>query len=304
MPFGGVQVIMVGDLLQLAPVADSEERTILKRLGYGGLYFFDSAVLKGNTHTRTFVLDRIHRQHDRHFVEILNAIRIGKAPRDLLDRLSGRVIPLSAARDNPFVVTPLRRSAEDINTRRLNMLRGPDAVYHGVVTGEYPEGELPAPRVLRLKAGAQVMFVKNHPNRLWTNGTLGIVIECQSERVVVQTVPDRVPREVQPVEWDRYTYQFDPATRAVARRIAGVYSQLPLALGWATTIHKAQGATLDRVHVDLGRGAFAPGQTYVALSRSRSEAGLTLERPVRRSDILIDQRIVEFLDAHARRFAA
>lgn len=160
------------------------------------------------------------------------------------------------------------------------------------------------PRELRLSPGARVMWVRNDPDGRWVNGSLGVVRACRPDGVLVEPLQGGATFTVHAVEWKKCTYAFDRDAHVVKKRVIGRYTQLPLRLGWATTIHKAQGLTLERVHVDLGKGAFAPGQTYVALSRSKTEGGLTLERPVRASDLMVDPRVLGFLDRETHDAAA
>jgi ATP-dependent DNA helicase PIF1 len=163
------------------------------------------------------------------------------------------------------------------------------------VEGAFGANELPAPLTLRLRPGARVIWTKNDPSGQWVNGSLGTVRACLHDRVIVEPFDGRGDCTVVPVTWEKCSFAFDRQQRAVTRCVVGRYRQLPLSLGWAATVHRSQGLTLDRVHVDLGSGAFAPGQTYVALSRSRSEQGLTLARPIRPSDLIVDLRVIKFL---------
>jgi ATP-dependent DNA helicase PIF1 len=303
-PFGGVQVLLFGDPLQLPPVVERKDGPILVGLGYRGPHFFDAAVTRGEQ-LETFVLDRVHRQRDQRFIDVLNAFRRGAVGHDLMRRLNRRVIRRSpVVTAGGLTLTTHCWRAGVVNEQHLNDLPTPEASYRGTVQGVFPDSQLPVPKRVRLKVGARVMFVKNDREGRWVNGTIGTVLECGGAHVLVEAVQDRRICEVRRVEWERHAHVYDARTRKIERRVTGRYVQLPLSLGWAATVHKAQGLTLERVHVDLGRGAFAAGQAYVAISRSRTEQGLSLERPVRPADVIVDPRVVEFLDSRARRCAA
>jgi hypothetical protein len=296
-PFGGVSVIAFGDLLQLAPVVGRSERNPFARLGYASPHFFDSKALRA-AGIQMRSLHRVHRQSDSDFVSVLYGVRNGDLPPHLLERLNRRVFPANVATDaGALILTSRRHVADELNAMRLAELRAAEWVYTGSIYGRYSRFDLPAPLELRMRAGARVMFVKNDPDRRWVNGSLGTVLECSRDHIVVER-ENGEHCNVGPVEWEHCTHQFDSRTGQVRRRVIGRFVQFPLVLGWAATTHKSQGLTLDRVHVNYGSGAFASGQLYVALSRCRSEQGLTLERPVRRSDLIVDDHAMKFLRTH------
>lgn len=303
-PYGGVQMVFVGDLLQLPPVVDRKDRPLLRRMGYAGPHFFEAHVMNA-VPVATFALDRVHRQRARSFVAILNAIRVGHITPELLSRLNRRVFPRSVVEGKGALILTTRRLQADVaNEQRLNALQAPETTYVGKVQGDFPTRQLPAPMQLRLRPGAHVMIVRNDRDGRWVNGTIGVVVQCRPAAVMVDRLDGRPPCTVEPVGWERCAYRYDARTHRVERPVIGRYVQLPLVLGWAATAHKAQGLSLDRVHVDLGRGAFAAGQTYVALSRARTEQGLTLERPVRPADLIVDRRAIAFLQRQVDRRAA
>lgn len=303
LPFGGVQLLMFGDLFQLPPVITREEGDMFRRHGYSGPHVFDAKSF-GDAGLQMMELDQVHRQRDGTFVEILNAVRMGTINPHLLNRLNRRVLRgASLQGEASLTVATHRLQVETLNHQRLHELYSPLVTYRGACEGAFPAHDLPVPVDLHLRPGARVMFVKNDTEgSRWVNGSLGHVLECRSDHVLVEREQGDAPCAVYPVSWDRHVYGVNSAG-AVERRLVGRYVQFPLVLGWAATIHKCQGITLERAHVDLGRGAFAPGQAYVALSRCRTEQGLTLERAVRTSDLQIDSRVVEFLRSHNGRAA-
>jgi ATP-dependent exoDNAse (exonuclease V) alpha subunit len=303
-PFGGMRVIFFGDPYQLPPVAKKDERRVLKSLGYPGSFFFDSRVIR-EAPVESFSLDRVHRQRNRRFIEMLNAVRVGDVTSDLIRNINTRVFPDAVAqRVGSLVVTTRKWLAEVRNRQLLESLPTPEAVYRGRTEGSFPLGQLPVPKDLSLKPGARVLFIRNDPAFRWVNGTVGTILRCGSGHVVVDRDGGLGPCQVFPVEWKRYKHQIDQRSGIVCRRVIGRYFQLPLILGWAATIHRVQGLTVDRCHVDLRGGAFAPGQTYVALSRCRTLQGLTLEQAVRNRDIIINPRVVRFLAPFTGRTAA
>ena len=294
-PFGGLPLIAFGDLLQLAPVVTREEAPFFARLGYDGPHFFDARSVQEIGVAR-WDLARVHRQKDRAFVRILHGLRSGDISEDDFQRLNRRVFRAAVAEGaGSLILTTHRLRAESINARRLVELAAPERVYRGVVTGRFNSRDLPVPPVLRLRPGARVMWIKNDPDGRWVNGSLGTVRACLNDSVVVDRSDGRGTCVVERVEWERTAYSFDKEAHAVGAHVVGRYQQMPLVLAWAATVHKSQGLSLDRAHVDLGGGAFAPGQAYVALSRCTTEQGLTLARPVRRSDLIVDHRALEFL---------
>lgn len=295
LPFGGVQLIVCGDLLQLPPVVTREEAALFYRYGYFGPHMFDANVTS-TAGLNVIELDRVHRQSDSSYVRILNAVRAGDSSPPTLARLNRRVLRGAVVNGQASLTVAIHRlQVETLNQQRLHELRAPLVTYRGLRERAFPAHDLPAPLELHLCPGARVMFVKNDTEGgRWVNGSLGHVLECRRDHVLVARNDNDTPCAVYPVTWDRHVYGVSRSGE-VERRLVGRYLQIPLVLGWAATVHRCQGITLDRAHVDLGRGAFAPGQAYVALSRCRTEAGLTLERPVHPSDLSVDPRVVEYL---------
>jgi ATP-dependent DNA helicase PIF1 len=295
-PFGGVQMLMFGDLLQLPPVVGKTEVEAFSKLAYHSPYLFE-AVSFSRMSPASLVLDRVHRQADIDFVSVLHAVRRGYAAPHVLARLNKRVLRApSLTGHTSLALTARRFDAEIINSQRLNALGGTLVTYRGRREGRYPTADLPVPHELHLAVGARVMLVRNDPDKRWVNGTLARVVACKPGWVDVVCADSGNVMTVEPVTWENHAYAVDETTGEIGRRTVGRYTQVPVTLAWAATVHKSQGLTLDRVHVDLGRtGAFAPGQTYVALSRCRSEQGLTLERALRATDLSVDAGVIKFL---------
>ena len=292
---------MVGDLLQLPPVVEKKEEAVLGGLGYKGSYFFDSHVARHACRPATFVLERIHRQRDPGFARLLNGVRLGNVDTQTLRHLNTRVFPESMIlEEGGLVLTTRVWRAEMRNEQHLQSLPGPEHVYQGQVRGKFSRAKLPVPAELRLRVGARVMFRKNHPDQKWQNGTLGTLLECGRDHLVVDRGGDGGPCRVERATWETQAYSVDPGSGTLARTVIGTYRQFPVMLGWAVTIHRSQGLSLDRVHVDLTGGVFSTGQAYVALSRARTLQGLTLERPIRRGDIMVDARVVDFMAATSK----
>lgn len=290
LPFGGRRVALFGDPLQLEPVmgSDAEQRLIEEH--YGSPFFFDSRVAQ-TVGISAFVLRKVHRQsEDSVLLAALDDVRRGRLV-EVLDVFNSRVLARGAHPDGAVVLTSTRAAAEQINLRYLANLPGPEKVYEGFIQGRFEPRDLPADLRLVLRVGAQVMFTKN--GEQWVNGTVGRVVGLHADQIIVE-VPDRGNLVVAPEVWERMEYHWDPRERKIAANVIGTYTQFPLRHAWALTIHKAQGLTFDRVVVDLGRGAFAHGQAYVALSRCRTLAGLHLVRPLRAQDSLIHDAVLQF----------
>ena len=295
--FGGVQVCLVGDLFQLPPIISPAERETFQQL-YPGPYFFQSHSWQPEQFT-TIAFDEVFRQRDPAFVALLNHIREGGRTPDLLAALNQRVGVVAEA-EGVVTLTTTNARATQINETRMAALPQPGRVYAGVAEGNFAASgqNLPAPDQLLLKPGAQVMFTRNDvPARRWVNGTLGVVRHLEADAVIVEVMRGDRQRlyEVEREMWKAVKYRLDEESGEIREEETGHYTQFPLTPAWAVTIHKSQGKTLDRVLIDLDRGAFAPGQLYVALSRCRTLENMTLTRPVNLSDIRVDPRVVGFL---------
>ncbi len=293
-PFGGAQVVMIGDLYQIPPVVTPEERGKFAGL-YESPYFFSAGAFKGLP-VEFVELERVFRQKDDAFIALLNSVRNGTVTEQTIDAFNTRVDPAFAPEAEAFCIclTTTNAAADGVNAVRLAKLKGSLKRFTGEILGDFDEKYLPVPMVLELKKGAQVMMAKNDPEGRWVNGTVAQVHGFGGGSVLVEW-EEGGRAEVEPVKWDNYDFEFNPSTKRVEAESVGSYTQYPMKLAWAVTIHKAQGKTFDRVLVDFGRGTFAGGQAYVALSRCTTLGGLHLKRPLRKSDVRLDWRIVKFL---------
>ncbi len=292
-PFGGVQLVFVGDMFQLPPVVTDDEAQIYDQL-YASSYFFGSRVYQ-QINFHTVELKTIFRQSERRFIDLLNAIRIGNISPEILQAINERVQPNQA--DGRYVVLcPTNKAVERINSIKLNGINKPAFAYQALTEGDFPVGErsLPAEPKLILKEGARVLFVKNDPAKQWVNGTLGTVASVSESGIMVKIDGKKSVVSVTPADWENIRYQFNDRTGNLEAVTVGKYRQYPLKLAWAITIHKSQGMSFNNVCLDLTHSPFAPGQTYVALSRCRTLDGLILTRRVYPNDIFIDERIVSF----------
>lgn len=316
-PFGGVQIVMFGDPYQLAPVPPRGDELRYITDHYRSFWFFDAKVWAGaiddsglidvgrygaDLHIRELV--DIHRQADPAFKAMLNAVRYGRVTADIAQMLNdtgARTPPDPADGEHPIITLATRNDiVRNINRRHLNELVGAEQTANAEISGDFGRGDAsyPADVELALKVGAQVMFLRNDvssygdPPR-WVNGTIGTVTRIAGGTVRVEV--DGEIHEVEPAVWERFRYAYDPNSKSLTRDIVAEFTQFPLRLAWAVTIHKSQGKTYDRAVIDLGSGAFAPGQTYVALSRLTSLDGLYLSRPLRPSDIRVDPDVRRFM---------
>lgn len=280
-PFGGVQLLMIGDLQQLAPVVKEAEWEILKPY-YDSAFFFSSRALQ-QTEFVSIELKKIYRQQDQAFIRLLNRVRDNHLDADTLKELNRRYVPgfSSSDSDGYITLTTHNFQAQEINVLKLNALKGKARIFKAVVSGEFPEISYPTEAELSLKVGAQVMFVKNDisPLKLYYNGKIGAVTKMTEDLVYVKCPGDDSPIAVGAAEWQNCCYALDDATKAIKETIIGTFTQHPLKLAWAITIHKSQGLTFEKAIIDA-RAAFAHGQVYVALSRCTSLEGLVLSSPL------------------------
>lgn len=295
-PFGGVQMAFFGDLYQLPPVVTGTERKALATV-YETPYFYSARALQG-VDLELVELEKVYRQADPVFLEILGAIRNGTVTEEHLEILNRRcqLDFEPGPRDLYVQLTTTNGLAQAVNRAQLDRLHGKLYTFEGVLQGEFGHDHAPAPLHLTLKPGAQVMLVNNDPEGRWVNGTVGRVVEVlddQPEPAVVVEVEGGGVAEVLPYTWELFSFYVEDGE--LRSRVVGRYTQLPITLAWAVTIHKSQGKTFDRVVIDVGRGAFAPGQVYVALSRCRTLEGIVLRRPIQRKHVWVDYRIVKFL---------
>ncbi len=293
-PFGGVQMILIGDLYQLPPVVSYTERHIFKER-YPSEYFFDAPVFH-ETNLALIELERIYRQRDDRFIKILNGIRNNSIAADDLAHLNTRVDPhFTPARDEFYVyLATLNKKVDEINAAHLTRLPGRVRVYEGAAAGSFEERSIPADTRLELKQGAQVMLLNNDSEQRWVNGTIGEITHLHDDMIEVK-LADGDTVDVEPYTWDLFRYTLNEKTKAIETDRVGQFTQLPVRLAWAVTIHKSQGKTFDRAVIDLSSGTFATGQAYVALSRLRSLEGMVLKAPLQKNHVLVDWRIIKFL---------
>jgi ATP-dependent DNA helicase PIF1 len=287
-PFGGVRLVLFGDLHQLPPIVQEAEVAAHLETTHGGPFFFSIGALREGLGTHLLELSHVFRQSDEALIDVLNRIREGDVDEDHLELLNTRVSPIrTLAEGDPYVIlTPTNAAAHRINMAYLDAISALPVTYSASVTGEYSQSAHPTDETLVLKAGAKVMLLRNDAERRWVNGTIARISRLDEKRVWIDL--DGKETEVEPVTWEARRYAYDQGAQKIVETVAGTFKQYPLRLAWALTIHKSQGLTLDRVYIDLGRGTFAHGQAYVALSRCRTLEGLVLARPLRPRDILFD----------------
>ena len=298
LPFGGVQLLMIGDLAQLTPVVTPEDEQILRSY-YDTPYFFGSKALQQTDYV-TIQLEHVYRQQDDVFIDILNQVRKGKPSKEAIDRLNQRAQaqgdkhPKEEA--GAIRLTTHNNLANFYNESELQKLEGQPFQFKAEISGTFPEYSFPTAEILVLKVGAQVMFVKNDPStdHRYYNGKIGQVVHVDDHSVEVLCEGDSEPIEVEPQEWENARYTLNEKTQEIETTIQGIFRQLPLRLAWAITIHKSQGLTFDRAIIDANQ-SFAPGQVYVALSRCRSLDGLSLAAPLQRRSIINDARVDSYI---------
>jgi ATP-dependent DNA helicase PIF1 len=298
LPFGGVQVVFFGDLFQLPPVVASDFEQEIFSTSYDSAFFFSAQVFQRGFEIEMLELRKVYRQDNRHFLRLLDGIRLNHADQDELDELNERFEPNFEPEDFYITLSARNATSDRINQRELGKIDLPERKYLATVTGEFNPTQYPAEAALSLKIDAQVMLLKNDPDRRYVNGTIGKIVALGNEFIKIQIEEksgDLKEIDIAPVTWEIIRYKNDPTqTEDIQTEVVGTFTQFPLRLAWAVTIHKAQGKTFDRVIIDLGGGAFEHGQTYVALSRCRTLEGIVLRQRIRPQDILTDMRILDF----------
>ncbi len=293
-PFGGVQLLMIGDLQQLTPVVTNEEAAMLEAY-YDTPYFFGSKALRQISYV-TIELNKVYRQQNAEFLTLLNHIRVGNPSADDLAKLNERYQPefRPTAEQHYIRLTTHNATADRYNDNELARLDKPEFKYNANVDGNFPEYSYPTDKQLTLRKGAQVMFIKNDPKGEYYNGKIGVVTSLDAKKIYVRCPDDGNVIEVTPQVWENAKYVVNPTTNEIETEIQGTFSQFPLRLAWAITIHKSQGLTFEHAIIDAGR-SFAPGQVYVALSRCRTLEGLVLASKLSQHAIINDVRVESYI---------
>ncbi len=305
-PFGGIQMIFIGDLYQLPPVVASTEKDAFNCL-YQTPYFYSAKVFE-SLDMELVELEKIYRQHDEEFISILNAIRNNTITGDQLELLNQRCLPEFEPPPDSFYVhlTTTNKLADEINARQLARLTSPACVFTAKIKGEFGEEYIPTAVDLKVKAGAQIMMVNNDPDGRWVNGSIGkivnIIEDRKNDHLIVVELSDGTVAEVKPYTWEIFNLFVEDGK--LKSEVVGRFTQYPLMLAWAVTIHKSQGKTFHKVIIDIGRGTFAHGQTYVALSRCTTLDGIVLKKPILKKHIWTDYKVVKFLTKYQYHKAA
>lgn len=292
LPFGGKQVILIGDVFQLAPVVNNFNRE-LSADSYESPYFFSARCYKAAT-PKIVELTKIYRQQQQDFIYLLNRIRMGHAGKNEINELNKRYSPDDITGEEfAICLTSVNALADKVNQERLRNLNEISFQFRGKSQGIFYDKNFPVEMVLELKKGTQVMMAKNDMAGKWVNGSIGKVLAISDKEIRVEFANGQV-HAVDPVTWENRTYKWDQETKSILSENIGSYTQYPIKLAWAVTIHKSQGLTFDKVIIDIGRGAFAHGQLYVALSRCTTWEGIVLKSPVQASDVIVDEIVERF----------
>ena len=290
-PFGGVQVIVFGDLFQLPPVINMDESSLLERIYPNGQFFFHSNIFQ-DAQFKTLELQSIYRQTDDHFIYLLNAVRDGSITNSQIDNLNDSLVDNFEMDEGKIILTTTNARASGINQNYLKQLSSEEFSYRAQATGQFYKELFPTDEVLKLKKGAQVIMIKNDPEKRWVNGSIGTIHDIAEKKIKVKI--NHKIYEVKKEKWDRIQYSYDDDQQEVLENVTGSFKQYPMRLAWAITIHKSQGQTFEKVIIDMSQGSFAPGQLYVALSRCISLEGIELLRPLRKSDVIVNKQLIGF----------
>jgi len=293
-PFGGVQVILIGDAFQLPPIVRKEHWELLKEY-YDTPFFFSSLALKENK-PHYIELKKIYRQHDSKFINLLNNIRVNQVSQNDLDLLNSRFIPAIFKNENLNYVTIAthNRIVDETNRRKLDELESILKVYEAEIDGDFPDSMMPTEKVLNLKEGSQIMFIRNDTGKKYFNGKIAKIKKLEDEKITVE-LPNGKDIEVKKFTWHNIKYSWNAKERKIDEKLNGEFEQFPIKLAWAITVHKCQGLTFDNVIADLS-GSFSPGQVYVALSRCSSIEGLVLKSRINRHVIKTDPNVIKFTE--------
>ncbi len=298
LPFGGVQTIFIGDLYQLPPVVTGAEKAIFQET-YRSPFFFDAKLFESGFEMELIELEKIYRQRDRKLIDVLNAIRNNSATEADLAVLNKKCDPgFEPEADDLYIyLTTTNARAAEVNDVQLDRLSTDAFMLNGVVRGDFDQKSLPTDTSLKLKRGAQVMLLNNDSLGRWVNGHIGKIIDLyeEDEFTIDVELTDGSTVAVTPYTWTLFNFSFDKESNGIVSEEVGSFKQMPMKLAWAITVHKGQGKTFEKVIFDIGRGSFAHGQTYVALSRCTDLDGLVLKRPLKKSHILMDWKVVDFL---------
>lgn len=294
MPFGGVQVLLIGDAFQLPPIAQDEQWNILKN-HYETPFFFSSQVLKNNQ-LRYIELKKIYRQQNIEFINLLNNVRTNNISEYDIELLNSRFIPAIVKNDNTNYVTisTHNRYVDETNQRKLGEISSQSKIYEAEIIGDFPDSMMPTEKNLELKIGAQVMFIKNDTDKKYYNGKIGKVSKLEKDKIYV-LLPEGNEIEVKKFTWGNVKFTWNDKDKKVEETIHGEFSQFPVKLAWAVTVHKCQGLTFEHVIADISN-SFSPGQVYVALSRCTSIEGLVLKSRIPRSVIKTDPNVIKFTE--------
>lgn len=291
LPFGGAQIVMFGDMYQLPPVVNDPELHKYFADNNGGFYFFNAYAWKDadfNVHELT----NIFRQKDESFISVLNAIRNGTMTDEHLTTLNVRA-GVGVPEEGVITLATTNQAVNEINDYHLGKLPDKTFEYRATIVGDLEQSAFPTEEILRLKKGAQVMLLKNDKEKRWVNGSIGQITSLSSDEIKVNI--DGYTYSIPPETWSKIRYTYNPETKKIEEEVVSSFTQYPLRLAWAITIHKSQGHTYGSVAIDMGDGAFAHGQTYVAISRCKSLEGLYLKREIVREDIIVDPSIIDFM---------
>lgn len=300
LPFGGIQMVFIGDLFQIPPVVSQafEKQYISEK--FETPYFFSSNVLKNNDIQLIYIeLHEVFRQVDRTFINLLESIRMNEMDWDQLQELNARHKPEFIKEGNYITLCSRNLLANKINNEKLDEIDSGVFSYEAMIEGEFPESIFPTDPVLTLKVGAQIIFIRNDIDKKYVNGTIGKISYLDNFVIRAEIFESGETREIEvyPEIWENTRYIFDKDSNSEIRQeTMGTFNQYPIKLAWAITIHKSQGKTFDNVRIDMGSGAFTHGMTYVALSRCRTLEGIVLNTPINPGDIMVDNAVVEFLD--------
>ncbi|MGN0213048.1 MAG: AAA family ATPase [Muribaculaceae bacterium] len=292
-PFGGKQLLLVGDIFQLEPVVTPDMRDILRRY-YNDFFFFNARAFSA-INIVPIELVKIYRQSDSNFISMLDKIRVNQVTERDIQLINTRFQPAYESSTGDFVMTLATRrdTVDTINESHLAEIEAEEHTFKGLIEGTFPLQNLPTSQELTLKVGAQVIFIRNDRSQRWINGTIGKVSEIGDDFIEVELESGK-KHSLQPEQWENMQYDFDEKEKRIKETVLGTFTQFPVKLAWALTIHKSQGLTFNNIIIDLSGGAFSSGQTYVALSRCTSLSGIILRQPIRLRDIIVNRSVVEF----------